>query len=86
LVRNGRRLSVVRFDARTGTPEAVLYRHRALSFMGSLIGPASALLTVDGTGRYVFINADDTIIGWLHNSRLRSIRTALNGVAQSVAW
>jgi hypothetical protein len=85
LVRNGRHVSVVRIDARTGNVDAVLYRHAAPAFNGRT-GPYLAFLAVDGTGRYVLVNEDgNDLAGWIHRGRYHSLLSR-NGNGSGVAW
>jgi hypothetical protein len=76
LIGNGSHVTVVRFDARTGQPIAVPYRLQGRNYSGMF-------LTIDGTGRYIFL--DGNLFGWLHDGRFHDARnwTTAAGV---VAW
>jgi len=85
LVREGRQVSVVELDARTGRLDAVLYRHRSPTCEG-FAGPCAAFLAVDGTGRFVFLSENfGRPFGWLHAGRFHALSWQVSDIGQS-AW
>jgi len=79
LVMNGSRLSIVRFDMRSGRVVTPMYQPKSLRLYFERHAPLAVFLAADITGRYLMLgeNHGDGL-GWLHDGRLHILRRESN--------